>query len=166
MPKSLIQWCVAVALYWIMTCWCVLCREVLDQTKSVSFSWTHAVKRTHFISVYAHHLIYMIPIVSQVLKQHKQHIYMFYAFSRRFYPKRPTVHSGYTFSFVSTHVFPGNRTHNLCAANAMLYHWATGTQKIKHNSFLVNNYYVHYIKKRPKMAQNLIWTLDEWLWYF
>ncbi len=22
---------------------------------------------------------------------------------------------------------PGNRTHNLCAANAMLYHWATGT---------------------------------------
>ncbi len=26
-----------------------------------------------------------------------------------------------------TCVFPGNRTHNLCAANAMLYHWATGT---------------------------------------
>ncbi len=25
-------------------------------------------------------------------------------------------------------VFPGNRTHNLCAANTMLYHWATGTQ--------------------------------------
>ncbi len=24
-------------------------------------------------------------------------------------------------------VFPGNRPHNLCAANAMLYHWATGT---------------------------------------
>ncbi len=40
-----------------------------------------------------------------------------YAFSRRFYPKRLTVHSGYTF-FVS--VFPGNRTHNLCASNAML----------------------------------------------
>ncbi len=30
--------------------------------------------------------------------------------------------------FLSVHVFPGNRTHNLCAANAMLYHWATGTQ--------------------------------------
>ncbi len=29
------------------------------------------------------------------------------------------VHSGYTF-FLSVHVFPGNRTHNLCAANAML----------------------------------------------
>ncbi len=24
--------------------------------------------------------------------------------------------------FLSVHVFPGNRTHNLCAANAMLYH--------------------------------------------
>ncbi len=44
-----------------------------------------------------------------------------FTFSRRFYPKRLTVHSGYTFFFVSTvHVFPWNRTHNLCAANAML----------------------------------------------
>ncbi len=29
--------------------------------------------------------------------------------------------------FWSVHVFPGNRTHYLCAANAMLDHWATGT---------------------------------------
>ncbi len=29
--------------------------------------------------------------------------------------------------FLSVCVFPGNRTHNLCAANTMLYHWATGT---------------------------------------
>ncbi len=50
-----------------------------------------------------------------------------YAFSGRFYPKRLTVHSGYTF-FLSVHVFPGIRTHNLCAANTMLYHWATRTQ--------------------------------------
>ncbi len=49
-----------------------------------------------------------------------------YAFSKRFYLKRLTVHSGYTF-FLSVCVFPGNWTHNLCAANAMLYHWATGT---------------------------------------
>ncbi len=50
-----------------------------------------------------------------------------FTFTRRFYPKRLTVHSGYTF-VLSVCVFPGNRTHNLCAANAMLYHWATGTQ--------------------------------------
>ncbi len=30
-------------------------------------------------------------------------------------------------NFLSVCVFPGNRTHNLCAANAMLYHRATGT---------------------------------------
>ncbi len=35
--------------------------------------------------------------------------------------------SGYTF-FSSVCVFPGNWTHNLCAANAMLYPWATGTK--------------------------------------
>ncbi len=29
------------------------------------------------------------------------------------------LHSSYTF-VLSVHVFPGNRTHNLCAANAML----------------------------------------------
>ncbi len=49
----------------------------------------------------------------------ESHYIYIYAFSRRFYPKRLTVHSGYTF-VLSVHVFPGNRTHNLCAANAML----------------------------------------------
>ncbi len=28
--------------------------------------------------------------------------------------------------YSSVCVFPGNRTHNLYAADAMLYHWATG----------------------------------------
>ncbi len=31
--------------------------------------------------------------------------------------------------FLSVCVFPGNWTHNLCPAKAMLYHWATGTYK-------------------------------------
>ncbi len=30
---------------------------------------------------------------------------------------------------LSVYVFPGNWTHNLCAANAMLYHWTTATLK-------------------------------------
>ncbi len=50
-----------------------------------------------------------------------------YAFSRRFYPKRLTVHSGYTFCIVSMCVPWESNPGNLCAANAMLYHWATGT---------------------------------------
>ncbi len=47
------------------------------------------------------------------------------------YPKRLT---GYTF-FLSVHVYSTvyvNRTHNVCAANAMLYHWATGTLTLQH----------------------------------
>ncbi len=38
-----------------------------------------------------------------------------------------TYRLGYTF-FMSVCVFPGNWTHNLCAANAMLYYWATRTR--------------------------------------
>ncbi len=50
------------------------------------------------------------------------HIYIYiYAFSRRFYPKRLTLHSSYSFYILSALAFPGNRTHDLCVANAMLY---------------------------------------------
>ncbi len=38
---------------------------------------------------------------------------------------------------LSVCVFPGNWTHNLCAANAMLYHWATGTQNRNFNDDII-----------------------------
>ncbi len=44
-----------------------------------------------------------------------------YAFSRHFYPKRLTLHSSYSFYILSTLAFPGNRTHDLGVASAMLY---------------------------------------------
>ncbi len=55
-----------------------------------------------------------------------------YAFSRCFYPKWLTVHSGYTFSLV--HVFPGNRTHNLlhCWRNALPLSHRNIMSSIKH----------------------------------
>ncbi len=55
------------------------------------------------------------------------YIYIYiYAFSRRLYPKRLTVHSGYI--FFSQYVCSlGIEPTTFCAANAMLYHWATGT---------------------------------------
>ncbi len=66
-------------------------------------------------------LIYLVFSLSLSL-----YIYIFrFTFIRCFYPKWLTVHSGYTY-FLSVYVFPGNRTHNLCAANAMLNHRATG----------------------------------------
>ncbi len=49
-----------------------------------------------------------------------------YAFSRRFYPKRLTVHSGYTL-FYQYVCSLGIEPTTFCAANAMLYHWAIGT---------------------------------------
>ncbi len=56
------------------------------------------------------------------------YIYIYiYAFSRRFYPKRLTVHSGYTFFFYQYVCSLGIEPMTFCAANAMLYHWATGT---------------------------------------
>ncbi len=55
----------------------------------------------------------------------KSHIYI-YAISRCFYPKRLTVHSGYTFFFCQYVCSLGIEPTNFCAANAMLYHWATG----------------------------------------
>ncbi len=43
---------------------------------------------------------------------------------------------------LSVWVFPGNWTHDLCAANAMLYHWATGFQtpipKLDISSFIIH----------------------------
>ncbi len=51
------------------------------------------------------------------------HIYIYiYAFSRRFYPKRLTLHSSYSFYIWPALAFPGNRTHDLGVASAMLYH--------------------------------------------
>ncbi len=39
--------------------------------------------------------------------------------------------------FLSPCVFPGNWTHNLCAANTMLYHWATGTLWFNTHTYMI-----------------------------
>ncbi len=57
-----------------------------------------------------------------------------YAFSRCFYPKRLAVHSGY--NFFSSMCVPWIEPTTFCAANAMLYHWATGTL---HYNFISHN---------------------------
>ncbi len=56
--------------------------------------------------------------------QQTLHLHLHFTFSRRFYPKRLTLHSSYSFYiffFLSALAFPGNRTHDLGVANAMLY---------------------------------------------
>ncbi len=64
---------------------------------------------------FSHTAVYTIPQNTQ------QYIYI-YAFSRRFYPKRLTLHFKLQFYILSALAFPGNRTHDLGVASAMLYH--------------------------------------------
>ncbi len=52
-----------------------------------------------------------------------------YAFSRHFYPKRLTLFYQYVCSL-------GIEPTTFCAANAMLYHWATGTQNELISNFM------------------------------
>ncbi len=57
----------------------------------------------------------------QVWDREKFTFYIYiYAFSRRFYPKRLTLHSSYSFYILSALAFPGNRTHDLSVASAMI----------------------------------------------
>ncbi len=65
------------------------------------------------------------PMKAAMDSRHYIYIYI-YAFSRRFYPKRLTVHPGYTL-FDHYACSLGIEPTTFCTANAMLYHWATGT---------------------------------------
>ncbi len=64
------------------------------------------------------------PLLSRAESHVQELVYIYiyiYAFRRRFYPKRLTLHSSYSFYILSALAFPGNRTHDLGVANAMLY---------------------------------------------
>ncbi len=90
-------------------------------------------------------------VSSKCEKQQDQTNIYIYAFSRRFYPKRLSD-SGYIF-VLSVCVFPGNQTHNLCAANAMLYHWATGTE-------LHTNSTQHWTINKPHLYRVQNWEVS------
>ncbi len=74
---------------------------------SFSFVFTHDLCNTHYITYFMAHLFYAFlapPIVVGVLltcqSLDPEYIYIYiYAFSRRFYPKRLTLHSSYSFTF-------------------------------------------------------------------
>ncbi len=85
--------------------------------------------------------------------------------------------------FLSVHVFPGNQTHNLCAADAMLYHWATGTWYTINNSAVFNIIIlfiylflhlciwhkllskVNYIAFKHFVSSCIFWESNPWPWY-
>ncbi len=85
-----------------------------------------------------------------------------YAFSRRFYPKRLTVHSGYTF-FLSVCAFPGIWTHDLlrCSRNALpLSH--RNTLKVwkrqKHAYDVGDRTYLYFSARSPAGCSCLAWS--------
>ncbi len=71
------------------------------------------------------------------------HIYI-YVFSRRFYSKRLTVHSGYIYIFCQHVCSLGIEPTTFCAANAMLYHRDTCIFHYTHTCHhLANDIYVY-----------------------
>ncbi len=69
------------------------------------------------------------------------YIYIYiYAFSRRFYPKRLTLHSSYSFYILSGLDFPGNRTHDLGVASAMLYQLSYRKAVVHTYILIISNY--------------------------
>ncbi len=74
-----------------------------------------------------------------------------FTFIRRFYPKRLTLHSSHSFYILSALAFPGNRTHDLGVANAMLYqlsyrkaHVNTYTNKCQNYNLMFWNCLSHW----------------------
>ncbi len=61
-------------------------------------------------------------VVSRVCLQEQRKQSFHLHLCRHFYPKRLTLHSSYSFYILSALAFPGNRTHDLGVASAMLYH--------------------------------------------
>ncbi len=85
--------------------------------RETSSSPEDRIERCEYTLFFLNEVHYYCPLIVLLL-------HYIYIFSRRFYPKRLTVNSGYTFLSVCV---PWELNPTFCAANAMLYHWATGT---------------------------------------
>ncbi len=115
-----------------------------------SRTWSHFT----FLLYWFHHILiikinnfadlnndmYIFSAVKQLIvitRIQNKHFYIYiYAFSRRFYPKRLTLHSSYSFYILEALAFPGNRTHDLSVANAMLYQLSYRKAFYLHNNNL------------------------------
>ncbi len=86
-------------------------------------SWWFSASASHYMNTWTYRLCF------------SNFIYIYiYAFSRRFYPKRLTLHS-VLYIFCQYVCSLGIEPTTFCAANAMLYHWATGTHLRKLASY-------------------------------
>ncbi len=89
------------------------------------------------------------------------YIYIYiYAFSRRFYPKRLTLHSSYSFYILSALAFPGNRTHDLGVASAMLYQLSYRKAHVSFWNVLLISVALLLAFNSPKSALNVFWAAE------
>ncbi len=58
------------------------------------------------------------------------------------------TYSAFRLYIFSVCLFSGNWTHSLCAANAMLYHWATGTQDLSLPSAVISLQRSYFVTHR------------------
>ncbi len=105
----------------------ILCHDILLQLY-INIYWSISLLDLSVMTYFwwiSWHEISQDPICDNILPKHFA-VFTFtftftFTFSRRFYPKRLTLHSSYSFYILSALAFPGNRTHDLGVANAMLY---------------------------------------------
>ncbi len=101
----------------------------------------------------------------ELKNQTQIYIYIYiYAFSRRFYPKRLTLHSSDSFYILSALAFPGNRTHDLGVANAMLY-------QLSYRKAVYRSIDVFSTSERPVISMHAVtlWNTlsryrSDWVW--
>ncbi len=119
LAESLFQWCnilvkTELQSFHRLYLWCQVLRWA-KASKRESMGWGHRKKNSN--SSMALRKVWtqeMEHNCSEQINMQTACIYIYiYAFSRRFYPKRLTVHSGYTLFFLPVCVFPGKWTHDL-----------------------------------------------------
>ncbi len=132
-------------------------RTTRTKRGTTSVAWTRVFKHCSFKTTDFKPLkqtteLYACTVSVSVWEERTFFYIYIYAFSRRFYPKRLTLHSSYNFYILSALAFPGNRTHDLGVASAMLYHLSY--RKAFFAALLaLNDYINNYMRKNPRLCK-------------
>ncbi len=109
-----------------------------------------------------HRLVPWTTLSKLLLSNSRQlHLHLHLCISRHFYPKRLTLHSSYSFYILSALAFPGNRTHDLGVASAMLYHLSY-RKAFKLRSRRVLPRQVRFYPWTPETATSICSSRSKW----
>ncbi len=119
---------------------------------SYSYNPIRHIQLPHYTCTVLNYLIIHVQysITSLYMYSTQLPLYTFtFTFSRRFYPKRLTLHSSYSFYILSALAFPGNQTHDLGVANAMLYQLS-----YRKATCIVLNYLFMHVRYSAQLENN------------